>query len=761
MDQFIGKKLDGRYVLLEEIGSGGMAQVYRAQDLATGKIVAVKVLKEQFMDNDEIVQRFKNESRAISMLDHPNIVRVFDVSVWDKTQFIVMELIEGVDLKCFMMDNGGKLTWKETVKFAEETLQALQHAHEHGIVHRDIKPQNIMLLQDGSIKVMDFGIARFSRSGVHTATDKAMGSVHYISPEQARGDVTDAKSDLYSVGIMMYEMLSGSLPFDGESNVAVAIKQISEAPRPLKELNDDIPDGLVEIVHRAMEKDPSKRYASAQEMLEDIARFKENPSIQFAYQYMNNTPTRYMDAVKDTQKPKTAKAPAEAAPKKKKKKGLSHYILPVLAGMAFAFLLGSAILVYMIFHFSGNTLFENRADVELPNFVGMTVDEILDNKEYTSQFIFTVKEAYRTDHEAGDVYDQSPKGGKVVKEGHEVILRVSKGVQIVMVPDVVSYTKEEAVETLTALDLSVMVNYETGSEVPIGQVIRTDPEANTQLSTGQQVKVYVSAEKVDNMRTVPNLVGLANAEEAKKLLNQYTLTLGTVTEVESDLPAGTVLEQSVQPETKVYTGSSISISTSLGYVTKEWEVKVTLEAEDGDEILNGQKIKYGKKTYTTKGGGEKQSFKFTVESIESHEKVTINNKEYKISADTEITLTVKSADRPSDCTCTAGEDHNSKNTKCKHNIAASEPESDSSSKPADSSSSQPTSSSSPESSSQPASSTPSASSAPASSEEPTAPSSSETSSAASSAAPSAPDNSASDGSSAGNSGSDTGQGAGE
>ena len=680
MDQLIGKKLDGRYILLEQIGNGGMAQVYRAQDLANGRIVAVKVLKEQFMDNEEIVQRFKNESRAISMLDHPNIVRVYDVSVWDKTQFIVMELIEGMDLKQFMMQNGGKLTWKETVKFAEDTLQALQHAHEHGIVHRDIKPQNIMLLKDGSIKVMDFGIARFSRSGVHTATDKAMGSVHYISPEQARGDVTDAKSDLYAVGIMMYEMLSGQLPFDGESNVAVAIKQISEEARPLKELNPEVPEGLAAIVHRAMEKNPGKRYESAQAMLEDIAQFKENPSIQFAYQYMNNTPTRYMDAVKDKRSSKPSGSSEQAVPKKKKKKkGLSHYVLPVLAGMAFAFLLGSAILVYMIFHFSGNTLFETREDVELPNFVGKTVEEILDNREYTSKFVFTVKESYRTDYEAGDIYDQNPKGGKIVKEGHEVILRVSKGVQIVEIPNVVSYTKEEAVETLTAIDLSVMVSYETGSDVPIGQVIRTDPAAGTQLSTGQQVKVYVSAEKVDNMRTVPNLVGLASADEAKKLLNQYTLTLGTVTEVESELPFGTVLDQSVAPDTKVYTGSTISVSTSLGYVTKNWKVKVTLVADGGKEILNGQKIKYGEeKTYKTKDGGTKQSFTFDVSTIESSVTVTIMDEEYKITGDTDITLTVKAADRPADCTCAKGENHKDSNEKCKHNIKIKEDESDSS-----------------------------------------------------------------------------------
>lgn len=674
MDQMIGKKLDGRYMLMEEIGNGGMARVYRAQDLINGKIVAVKILKEQFLDNDEIVQRFKNESRAISMLDHPNIVKVFDVSVWDKTQFLVMELVEGVDLKCFMDNNGGRLTWKECVKFTEEILLAVQHAHEHGIIHRDIKPQNIMLMKDGSIKVMDFGIARFSRSGVHTAVDKAMGSVHYISPEQAKGDVTDAKADIYSIGIMMYEMLSGQLPFVGESNVAVAIKQISEDARPLNELDPDIPEGLVEIVHRAMEKAPEKRYESAQAMLEDIARFKENPSIKFAYQYMQNTPTRYMDAVKAPKKDgrvkdKNAQAVSDTKQpqKKKKKKGLSHYVLPVLAGMALAFLLGSAALVYMIFHFSGNTLFETREDVLLPSFVGKSTEEILNNKEYTSQFVFTIKESYRSDYEAGEVYDQSPKGGKVVKEGHEVILRVSKGVQIVTVPNVVSYTKEEAVEILTALDLSVLVRYETDGTVPIGQVIRTEPAMDTELSSGQQVTVYVSAEKVDNMRTVPKLIGLANEEEAKKLLNQYTLSLGTATGVESDAPAGTILDQSVPEGTKVYTGSSINVSYSLGYVTKYYTVEVTLLSENNGIIRNGQTINYTGGSYVTKGGGTEQVFEFTVSTITNEAYAELMGEQYTLTGNMSVTLTVEAAVRPDGCTCPGGNDHSVEVEDCELN----------------------------------------------------------------------------------------------
>ena len=699
MDQLIGRRLDGRYELLNLVGSGGMAQVYRAHDLATHRIVAVKVLKEQFLDNEEIVQRFKNESRAISMMDHPNIVRVYDVSVWDKTQFLVMELIEGQDLKRFMDANGGKLTWKETVHFAEETLYALQHAHEHGIIHRDVKPQNIMLLRDGSIKVMDFGIARFFRSGVQTSTDKAMGSVHYISPEQAKGEQTDARSDLYSVGVMMYEMLTGQLPFNGDSNVAVAIKQISEAPKPLREIDPNIPEGLEAIVLRAMQKAPEDRYASAQQMLEDISKFKENPSIQFAYRYIQETPTRYIDVVKDNRKQseavpegrsergKTAQPKSGSSAKNKKKKGFSHYALPVLAGMAFAFLFGSVLLVYMIFHFSGNTLFEKRADVDLPNFVGMNVEQVLHDKEYNSQFVFSVQEAYRSDYGYGYIYDQSPKGNKNVKEGHEIILRVSKGVQIVTVPNVVGYVKEEVVEELSAMGLSVLVRYEVDGSVPLGQVIKTEPIAGTQLSSGQQITVFVSAEKIDNTRRVPSLIGVTSLEDAKKLLSQSTLALGTATGVESELPEGTIIEQSVDPGTSVYAGTAIHVSYSLGYVTRVFKITVRVIPKEGTEILNGQTVSYSGESYVTQGGGKMQNFTFEVSTTAPEAQVEINGKSITVSSDVAVEVFVKSANRPDGCTCPEGANHDKSFKKCALNKSASSdvPDSSDSSSSSDSS----------------------------------------------------------------------------
>ena len=299
MDKYIGKRLGGRYDIKELIGVGGMANVYKATDIIEDKIVAVKILKDEYLSNDEFLRRFRNESKAIAVLSHPNIVKIFDVSLGDGIQYIVMEYVDGLTLKEYI-EQQHVLRWKEAVHFTVQILRALQHAHDKGIVHRDIKPQNIMLLQDGTIKVMDFGIARFARDDGRTVTDKAIGSVHYISPEQARGDVTDEKSDIYSVGVMLFEMLTGKLPFDADSAVSIALMQMQAIPKMPRQLNETIPEGLEEITVRAMQKDPSQRYQSAAEMLRDIDEFKRNPSILFEYKYFSDEEkTKYFDAVEN------------------------------------------------------------------------------------------------------------------------------------------------------------------------------------------------------------------------------------------------------------------------------------------------------------------------------------------------------------------------------------------------------------------------------------------------------------------------------
>lgn len=299
MDKYVGKRLDGRYEIKEVIGVGGMAYVYKAYDSIDDRTVAVKILKDEYLANEEFTRRFKNESKAIAILSHPNIVKVYDVSFGERLQYIVMEYIDGITLKEYI-EQQQDIKWKEAVHFTVQILRALQHAHDKGIVHRDIKPQNIMLLPDGTIKVTDFGIARFSRNEIRatSATDKAIGSVHYISPEQARGDITDEKADIYSTGVMLYEMLTGRLPFEADSAVSVAIMQLQSEPKQPREINPSIPEGLEEITIKAMQKDPAKRYQSAAEMLYDIDEFKRNPSIHFEYKYfVDETPTRFVEAI--------------------------------------------------------------------------------------------------------------------------------------------------------------------------------------------------------------------------------------------------------------------------------------------------------------------------------------------------------------------------------------------------------------------------------------------------------------------------------
>ena len=494
MDNLIGRKLDGRYLIESLIGVGGMANVYKGRDIRTGNEIAVKVLKEEFLGNEELVRRFKNESKAISILDHPNIVKVYDVSVTDQLQYIVMEYIDGITLKEYLKQRGGALTWKEVVHFATQVLSALEHAHSKGIVHRDVKPQNIMLQADGSIKMMDFGIARFSRAQSQTISDKAIGSVHYISPEQAKGDHTDARTDIYSVGVMLYEMLSGKLPFDGTGTVSIAIMQISEKPKPLAEVAPNVPEGLRQITEKAMEKDPAARYQSAAEMLAAIKAFKQNPSIRFEYEYnTQDSPSKTINKVVSgtksgisTQQARRAGAPTAGG--KGKGKGVrntksraavkekSFSVLPIFFGMAVAFVIGAAILVYLIFTNSTNPLFSNRANVQLIDFVGMTEDEFR-NSEYFTLLDPDIVQEYNSTYPAGTIFQQSPAAGRTVKEQQKITLKVSLGTEYITLPDVAGNDKDTAKQTLNDLGVSVVTKRETNDSVGEGTVIRTDPAA--------------------------------------------------------------------------------------------------------------------------------------------------------------------------------------------------------------------------------------------------------------------------------------------
>ena len=410
MDNYVGKRLDRRYELQKVIVVGGMAVVYKAYDNIDDRTVAVKILKDEFLASEEFRRRFKNESKAIAVLSHPNIVKVYDVSYGDKLQYIVMEYVEGITLK-ENIEQQGDISWKETVHFTTQILRALQHAHDKGIVHRDIKPQNIMLLENGTIKVTDFGIARFSRSETRTMTDTAIGSVHYISPEQARGDITDDKSDIYSVGVVMYEMLTGQLPFQSDNSVSVAIMQLQTDTVKPREINSSIPEGLEQITMRAMQKNPKDRYQSAAEMILDLEEFKRNPSIKFDYSYfVDNEPTKFVDKTATVTVPMATASDTrvidnpQPAPEETNKTTEKNKMIPILSGIVIGFVAVLAIVLICLYSFTD--VFNRKLTV--PKLINKNyAEEILGNDDYKN-FVIKVTEVQNSFYVPGQFYAKDP-----------------------------------------------------------------------------------------------------------------------------------------------------------------------------------------------------------------------------------------------------------------------------------------------------------------------------------------------------------------
>lgn len=522
MDKYTGKKLDGRYEIRELIGVGGMANVYHCYDTIDAREVAIKILKDEFLDNEDFIRRFKNESKAIAVLNHPNIVRVYDVSFGDMIQYIVMEYIDGITLKEYI-DMQGVLDWKETVHLTTQILKALQHAHENGIVHRDIKPHNIMLLQDGTIKVTDFGIARFSSNATRTMTEQAIGSVHYIAPEQARGEKTDGKTDIYSVGVMMYEMLTGKLPFDGDSAVSVALMQLQANPKRPREINPDIPEGLEEITMKAMQKNPNNRYRSAVEMLSDIERFRLNPSIIFHYHYASE---KKQHNNSENQKKQRTK-PQYEAPKKDKTRPAYDEDMPVRSPALSAIkgVIIAAVIALVVFGalalIQGYTSSQPK-EVEVPNFVNMTVSEA--TAKNNGQFNFTYESRYSDDIPADTIIEQSPAGGsKKLKEGSTIKLTINSSDSTVSVPFLQqSVGSEEIVKKLEAVNLVPKLLF-VESEQPAMKVDSIYPPAGTELKLGSTVYVFVSKGITKPVLKLPSLKGYT-AAEAEAMLKDAGFT---------------------------------------------------------------------------------------------------------------------------------------------------------------------------------------------------------------------------------------------
>ncbi len=559
MDKFVGKRLDGRYEIQEIIGVGGMAVVYKARDNQENRIVAIKILKEEFISNEEFLRRFKNESKAIAMLSHPNIVDVYDVSFGDLIQYIVMEYIEGITLKEYI-EREGSLRWKDAVHFTLQILKGLQHAHDKGIVHRDVKPQNIMVLPDGTIKVTDFGIARFARSDQRTITDKAIGSVHYISPEQARGEKTDEKADIYSVGVMLYEMLTGKMPFQAESAVSVAIMQLQRDPQLPTEINGSIPQGLEQITMHAMQKTVERRYQSAAEMLCDLGQFRKDPSLTFDYSYfVDNSPTKYVGAIGT---PEAVPEVSEYEEEVKEKNSM----IPILAGIAVTLVIAIIVLgiIFIPKLFSGT-----GEELACPNFVGKTLEEVLANKEYTENFNFKNEWNNNSDFAYGIIYEQSESEGKKLKKDAEITLYVSMGKMTKKVPDVYGKTETAALGELKTNGFTVVVTEEPSEDVEKGLVVRTDPQRTERVAEGAKITVYVSSGKPTKNVEIPDVVGMTK-EAAEKIIKANDL-LCEVTEVQITsndkfYPVGYVVKQ--EPENsskKVPEGTTVKLSVCTGY----------------------------------------------------------------------------------------------------------------------------------------------------------------------------------------------------
>lgn len=585
MDKYVGKRLDGRYEIQEIIGVGGMAVVYKAYDTIDDRIVAIKILKEELLENQEFRRRFKNESKAIAVLSHPNIVKVYDVGFGDRIQYIVMEYIDGITLKEYI-ESQKTIRWKDALHFAEQVLQALQHAHDKGIVHRDIKPQNIILLPDGTIKVTDFGIARFSRSEHRTMTDKAIGSVHYISPEQARGEVTDEKTDLYSVGVLLYEMLTGKLPFDADSAVSVAIMQLQNDPVKPRSINPSIPEGLEEIVLRAMQKNRAQRYQSAAEMLKDIEEFKRNPSIQFEYKYfVDSDPTKFVSVGR------TAETAAEKPADEEEKKSP---VVAILIGVAVAIVLMVGIIGLVVAGrlFGIGPFASNSETAQCPDLLGLVYNDVITSEEYKDFTIRLDSSEYSSEYEAGQIMHQTPEAGKTLKGQKEIVVKVSLGEKTQTLEDYANYNITSVTGNLDALGIKYKTVEVFSDEVASGFVVGTVPAAGSSLNADTEVIIYVSKGATTRYVKVNDYVGMTE-EVAKRQIEGDGLTVGKITKEESaQYAAGYVINQSVPKNSTVSSGSTVDLVVSSGSAVNIY-LPVPAEAEKtftATVYYNGKRI---------------------------------------------------------------------------------------------------------------------------------------------------------------------------
>ena len=558
MDKYLGTCLDDRYEIVEVIGAGGMAVVYKAIDQRLNRFVAVKILRDELARDEEFRARFQIEAQAVAMLSHPNIVSVYDVSHTAGVEYIVMELIEGVTLMQYMQKKGA-LSWKEAAHFSTQIAKALEHAHSKGIVHRDIKPQNIMILRDGTIKVADFGIAALE-SAQEQRSDQTVGSVHYIAPEQARGETPDTRSDIYSLGVVMYEMLTGQMPYDGETAEQIALKHIAGVAVPPRQLNAEIPEELERITLKAMNADIRERYQSASELLTDLEEFRKQQAAlgrDSGEEYED-----YEGVIPDVRPIGTTGEMSQAKYARRRKRSRKVSIMSGAVG----------VLVFMIavFVFLWNywlrDIFSVAERIELPNFVGQNYESIVNNSSYRDLYNFTVTYSIDPEVSEGVIISQDPEAGRslmIVPEGIDVTLTVSTGVRQTTVPDVLNDPYSEATVTLQNAGFKVETQYAASDTVTEGYVISTDPAPGEQLAQGSTIFVTISSGPVERTVSMPNLVGRTESE-AKSILNSNNLAYADTTYIESDQEEGTVIRQSINAYEEVPEHTRIYIWVSTG-----------------------------------------------------------------------------------------------------------------------------------------------------------------------------------------------------
>lgn len=551
-DKYIGKMLDDRYEILEVIGEGGMAIVYRALDHRLNRDVAVKIMRDEMAADEEFRRRFCTESHAVAMLSHPNIVAVYDVSHNDNVEYIVMELVDGITLKQYI-ERKGVVAWKEVVHFTKQISKALAHAHERGIIHRDIKPQNIMLLRDGTIKVGDFGIAALENE-VYENNGEAIGSIHYIAPEQARGECPDARSDIYSLGVMMYEMLTGGLPFTGNTLGEIAVQHMNAKPVPPHEKNPEIPLELERITLKAMSAELSERYQSANELLSDLEAFIHTPvTIDGESADYENPDVKPVRSITELSR--------ERYRLRRRRSGVVSFMsgtfgLLVLAVALFAFL----------WNFWLKDVFSPAERIALPNFEGSNYESIINNTELSSMYKFNVIYISDDSVEPGIVISQSPAAGRsmmVTPSGIEVDLTVNAGVSLTSVPDVLNTDYRDAMRNLRAAGFNVEIENAASDSYTKDYVIATSPVAGEQLSSGSTVYITVSAGPEIQYVSMPNLVG-STEDSAISRIESSNLSYGGSDRVVSDYEAGTVIDQSISSSESVAEHTKVYLTVSSG-----------------------------------------------------------------------------------------------------------------------------------------------------------------------------------------------------